>query len=106
MLAFVACRLLLYQACGIMPEKVVNEMRIGIPADAILPQYTGTDVFVRSIDENDDACCMCIGLSNNTFWFFGEDCVGKLPLRIVISDVEYDGVSYTLYGKNIMDYLQ
>lgn len=88
-----------------MPEKVVNEMRIGIPADAILPQYIGSGVVVTSIDENDDAYCMCIGLSNNTFWFFGEDCVGKLPLRIVIADVEYDGAGYTIYGKDIREYL-
>ena len=79
-LLFVAC---LWYNAGEGGEKV----RIGTPADAILPQYTGSGVMVKSIDENDDACCMCVGLSDDTYWFFGEDCIGRLPLRIVISDV-------------------
>lgn len=59
-------------------------MKIGDLAGNILPDYIilGKKVTITSIDENIECCCVCIGLSDGTWWFIGEDCVVRVPERI------------------------
>jgi hypothetical protein len=67
----------------------VKIVKIGDAAANILPEYTiyGKNVEITSIDENAECFCVCIGLSDGSWWFIGEDCVVRVPDRINTSRV-------------------
>ena len=75
--------------CGILNKKRGRNMKIGDFAGDILLDYMicGKNVKITSIDENTESFCVCIGLSDGTWWFIGEDCVVCVPERINTSRV-------------------
>lgn len=64
-------------------------MKIGDAAANFLPEYLymGSSAEVVYFEENKEELCMCVQLSNGTWWFLGEDCVMRVPRRIEVSRV-------------------
>lgn len=76
-------------------------MKAGDPAGNILPQYMDKQVEIVLVEEKDECCCACIGLSDGTFWFIGDDCVQRIPYPIALEHVILTDAGYqwdTGYG--------
>lgn len=82
--------------CGILNKKEVKSMKIGDAAANILPDYTllGKDVVITSVHENPELCCVCIGLSDGTWWFIDDDTVLQIPCKTDVTRIIHTDKGY------------